>query len=543
MSCFCDVIVLSQTSIIHVDCLDIRVMEIDGKTYFLVITLILQLNTEALGDDETPRGCESPIVIVAAVEQTQAGIRLTSTPALPDKVESTVVTELPDVAVPQEVCGQDYVRCPLECRRELNILFCTFPIRNKTQNYLALVKFKHTPHGFKETEQVCLPPKAPCVPLQVFESRLDSDLQYFVPCLNTTSDDPFLYFEELKLFMTNLTRSSLVDDSYISSHFIRITGESLSRLVYQDDTNCFPKDIVFFKDGSQVIKFRIFDEEAVFYRIPTPIENCPNTEEFDAFEPDQLRIQCSEDNVLVYDACNTESVVDQYTTTVNATVFQCSTADVNVFHYQGRLTFKPYGSDSDDIIINDIILPFNDTSRIQCVGRDITVTTLFITRSNGELYHVNSSSGGVQYLAANTCGPHSCVNLNVLEIDSSAIVGFFDYSDSTYTVLNLTCQDSPVISHIPYPNPPILFSLMSSSISQPCPICASLPPPTIPGAPNPDETSSPSGSTNTPTDDLPGLDVNDDRSGLLIGVTSGAVVFLLLTVAAMGLAIVFIVKQ
>ena len=41
---------------------------------------------------------------------------------------------------------------------------------------------------------------------------------------------------------------------------------------------------------------------------------------FNAFEPDRLRIQCSADNVLVYDPCNAEGVVDQYNTTVNATV-------------------------------------------------------------------------------------------------------------------------------------------------------------------------------------------------------------------------------
>ena len=513
----------------------------------LIIILFLQTNGKVLGEDETPRDCESPTVIVAAVEQTHAGISISSTSAVPDNaVKDDVVTELPGVVVPQEVCGQDYIRCPLECKRELDNLFCTLPIRNNTQNYLALVKFKHTSDGFQQLEQVCVPPKSPCVPLQVFGSRLDSGLQYFVPCLNTTSDNPFLYFEELKLFMTNLTRSSLVDDSYISSHFVELTGESFSKLVYQDreDTHCFPKHIVFFKDGSQVMQFRIFHEEAVFYHLPMPIENCSYTERFDAFEPDQLRIQCSEDNVLIYDPCNAEGVVDQYNTTVNATIFQCSNADVNVFHYQGHLTFKPYGSGSDDVIINDIMLPFNDTRNIQCVGRNITATMLFITRSNGETYLVEPSSGAVHYLAANTCGTHSCMNLNVLEIDSSTIVGFFDYSTNTYTVLNLTCPDSPVISRIPYANPPILFSLMYGSNSQPCPLCASIPPdPTTSDTPNPEETGSPSVHTNTQADDVPGLAVNDNRRVLFAGVSSGAVAVLLLIVATMVLTIVFIVKQ
>lgn len=517
-------------------------MEIE---YLLIIILLLQTNGKTIGEEETPRDCESPTVIVAAVEQTQAGIRITSTSAVPDNVnvEGDVVTELPGVVVPQEVCGQDYVRCPLECRRELDNLFCTLPIRNNTQNYLALVKFKHTSDGFQQLEQVCIPPKATCMPLQVFNSRLDMDLQYFVPCLNTTSGNPFLYFEELKLFMTDLTRSSLVDNSYISRHFIEITGESLSQLLYRDrdDTHCFPKHIVFFKDGSQVMQFRIFHEEAIFY-LPMPIENCPYTEQFDAFEPDRLRIQCSADNVLVYDPCNAEGVVDQYNTTVNATVFQCSTADVNVFHYKGNLTFKPYGSRSDDVIINDIMLPFNDTRNIRCAGRNIPM--LFITRINGETYLVNPSSGAVHYLAANTCSTHSCVNLNVLEIDSSTIVGFFDYSDNTYTVLNLSCPDSPVISRIPYANPPILFSLMYSSESQPCPLCAPVPPdPTTSDTPNPNETGSPSVHTNTPADDGPELAVNDNRRGLFIGATSGTVGVLLLIVAAMVLTIVLVVKQ
>ena len=514
----------------------------------LVIFLLLQMNGKTLGLKETHRSrdCESPTVIVAAVEQTQAGIRITSTSAVPDNVnvEDDVVTELPGGVVPQEVCGQDYIRCPLECRRELDNLFCTLPIRNDTQNYLALVKFKHTSDGFEQLEQVCVPPKATCVPLQVFVSRLDLGLQYFVPCLNTTSDNPFLYFEELKLFMTNLTRSSLVDDSYISRHFIEITGESLSQLVYQDrdDTNCFPKCIVFFKDGSQVLQFRIFDEEAIFYHLPMPIENCPYTEQFDAFEPDRLRIQCSADNVLVYDPCNAVGVVDQYNTTINATVFQCSTADVNVFHYQGNLTFKSYGSGSDDIIINDIMLPFNDTRNIQCAGRNIPM--LFITRSNGETYLVNPSSGAVHYLAGNTCGAHLCVNLNVLEIDSSTIVGFFDYSNNTYTVLNLTCPDSPVISRIPYGSPPILFSLMYSSKSQPCPVCASFPPdPKTPDTLNPNDTGSPSVHTNTQADDGPGLVVNDDRTSLFIGATGGVAVVLLLIVVVMVLIIALIVKR
>ena len=235
-------------------------------------------------------------------------------------------------------------------------------------------------------------------------------------------------------------------------------------------------------------------------------------------------------------------VVDQYNTTVNATVFQCSTANVNVFHYKGNLTFKPYGSRNDDVIINDIMLPFNDTRNIQCAGRNIPM--LFITRSNGETNLVNPSSGAVLYLAGNTCGAHSCVNLNVLEIDSSTIVGFFDYSNNTYTVLNLTCPDSPVISRISYANPPILFSLMYSSKSQPCPLCASVPhDPTTSDTPNPTETGSPSVHTNPQTDDGPGLAVKDNRRGLFIGATSGTVGVLLLIVTAMVLTIVLVVKQ
>lgn len=523
----------------------------EDEAYFLrLLCVILLLQTTLVSQtksSETDLGCESPTVLVIAVEQTRTGVRISATSALdlPDSVEGSVITGLPGAIVPQEECGQDYSRCPLECGKESGNFLCQLPIRNGGHNCLALVKFKPTSEGFQEREQVCLRPKASCVPLQVFKGRFDLDPQYFVPCLNITSADhsSFLYFEQLKLFKTNLTLSTLDDSSYISSDVIGITREGLSRLVYRDSdrTHCFPKRNVFFKHGPQVIQFQIFDDGASFNPIPTPIENCPNTDGFNVFEPDQLRIQCSSDDIVIHDPCNTESVVDRYDTTINATVFQCTASDINVFHFQGHLIFEPYGSGSDDVI-DDVMLPFNDTRNIQCAGRGIP--TLFITRSNGETYLVNPPSSEVHYLAANTCGLHSCPKLNVLEVDGSTIVGLFDYSNNTYTVLNLTCPDSPVVSRIRYANPPILFSLVPSGNTQPCPLCASdssdIPLPTNPTTPNPDETGSPS--LDTPTNRVPQLAENDNR-GLFIGVTTSAVAVFLLIVVTMTLVIVVFAKK
>ena len=488
-------------------------------------------------------GCESPIVTVVAVLQSDDGVSISAVPAVADNVEGVVITELPDVTVPVQECGADYRRCPLECMRGFDDFVCLIPVENGTQNYLVLMQLEHTsnPNGLQENGFVYVPPESACVPLQVFDRGSDVPVRYFVPCLDTSSDQPYLYFEHFKL-EPDLTSSTLTSNPRISRKFIRIDRGNISSLLYRDDvdTACSPAQNVFMKVGSKVVLFRLFSDNAVFHLDANPIENCSNTESFAAFEPDRLRIQCSSNDIAIYEPCSSESVVERYDTAVNGTIYQCSAASLNVYHTLGNLTVVPYGSVVDDVINDDIMLPFNDTTDAQCVGGESPI--LFVTRKNGETFFVELSTGELHFVATNTCGPASCLNLNVLEMASGIIVGVFDYSSNTYVLLNLTCPGSPALSRTHYRDPPIQFTLVPSENTRPCPLCnrAELPPSSDPTTENtkqpsdivPDE--EPPVSLGTPL----GLDDQSNHKTTLIGATSSSIaVMVLISIATVAMVI------
>ena len=484
--------------------------------------------------------------MVAAVEETENGVKLTLSPAMADPSESTVITELNDVVIPQPECGCDHRRCPLVCRRKSNDILCHFPVRNGKQNFLVLVQLEPFQSGFQEKGHVLVSPEADCVPLLVFDTGPSSTVQYIVPCLNINSDQHYLYFEQLILNRDNIFNSTLMSNSHISSRYLPIDSGNVSPLLYEDsaetDMTCSPARNIFVKTGSRVIVYRLFSHSnAVFHTPDTEITNCSNTESFTHFEPDFLRIECSPTDIVLYSPCNSERVVKRYDTTVNASVFQCPDADLNVYHYQGNLSVGPYGSSIDIKAGDVIVLPFNDTSNAQCVG-DLHSPMLFLSRSNGETYFVELSSGELHYIAANTCSPHSCLDMSVLKTSSGVIVGLFDHSNNTYLVLNLSCPSSPVLSRTFYPNPPVTFTLFLGTDTQPCPVC-NVKPPNTTQQPSDEITSKPnepSISVNRP--DEPELAANGPDSNF-IGATGGGVAVLLFAVILVFLAVGLAVTQ
>jgi hypothetical protein len=516
----------------------------DVCMWLFILILLPQTNclpTDKL-DDQT--SCESPVITVVAVVQSDEGVSISAAPAVADNVEGVVITDLPNVAVPEQECGVDYRRCPLECTRGFDDLLCPIPVRNGTQNYLVLVELEHTsnPDSLREKKLVYVPPESACVPLQVFDRGSGVSLRYFVPCLDTTSDQPFLYFEQFKL-ETDLSSSTLAFNPLISKTFIRIDEGNISPLLYHDDadTACSPAQNVFMKVGSRVVLFRLFSDNAVFHLDANPIKNCSNTEGFTAFQPDRLRIECSPNDVAIYEPCSSESVVERYDTTVNATVYQCAAAAVNVYHFLGNLTVVPYGSVVDDVI-DDIMLPFNDTADAQCVSGESPI--LFVSRGNGETFFVELSTGELHFVASNTCGPASCLNLNVLEMSSGVIVGVFDYSSNTYVLLNLTCPGSPILSRTHYPDPPILFTLVPTKNTRPCPLCNTATPPPPSSDPTNESTTQPSDTDHTDEEppvsvDRPvGLDASSDDRTAVIAAPS-AVMALLIIVAVIMVIVVY----
>ena len=484
--------------------------------------------------------CEAEVVVVAAVEQSDDGVLFSITS---HTTHHTVITRLDGFVVPESECGLGYQRCPLVCMSESGGLFCPFPVRNGTQNFLALVELEHSStHAFEMKRQVLIPPVTDCVPLRVFDRGPVASVRYIVPCLDTTSNKPFLYFEQLVLNFADLASSTLIVDERISRQYIPIDGGGVSPLLYQDgdggDTSCSPPQNVFIKVGSRVAVFRLFDFHNAEFQIAEPIEDCPSTESFERFEPDLLRIECAPTDIAIYEVCGKQRVIERYDTTVNATVFQCSDANVNVHIFGGNLTFAPYDS-GDDVTDDVITLPFNDTASAQCVGRQPPI--LFLARSSGDTYLLELSTGKAHSLAADTCGPYSCLDLRVLETKHGYIVGMFDYSNHSYLVMNLSCPSSPIISHAYYDNPPIVSTLLLSTTTQPCVPCSveqptTAPPHSIAG----DTTRKPS---NVPTSNPP-PSVNtaphlaDRGEKTLVGVTAGSVVFVVLAVVMVTLVII-----
>ena len=457
------------------------------------------------------------------------------TPVVPGDSTGVVVAELDDVVLPQPECGQDLRRCPLECLAESDGgLLCPFPVRNGTRNYLALVYLEHSPSdpgGFRTKKVVLVPPKADCVPLRVFDRGPDYAeelVRYFVPCLDTTSSEPFLYFEHFRSDFAN--SSSLNDDTWISRSFIRLEDGDVSPLVYMDGTTdsqsrCSPPRNVFLMVTSKVVGLRIHGSYADFSTPDGEIDRCPTAKSFEEFEPGFLRIQCSpSDDIVIYDACGSEDVVERYNTTVNATVYQCPDANLNVHQFKEGITLAPYGSGSMESKV--IKLPFSDTVTAQCVGRVFPV--LFLTRGSGETYFLDLTTEKLHYLAANTCrSPLSCLELSVHRMRST--VGVFDYTNNTHLTLDLTCPSDPVIYRTHYPNPPSLSTLVSSGNTQPCAPCAQASPNTPPAATD----SHTSGEE--PSVETPGTSGNRlaDSERTVIGLSSGGVVLIVILGAVM----------
>ena len=414
-----------------------------------------------------------------ALEERPGGVHVSVTRITGAAEQSKVtVSDLPGAAIPQPECGPGLSRCPLTCRAaEPNRHICFFPVSNGTQNYLTVVDFEESfdPPNFTGRETKLVPPNtASCVPLLVFEQA--GLVENLVPCLNITQHH-FLYFETL-----NPALSVLEGNTYVSQRYIPVDGH-VSHLLYGDGINnartCSPPHNVFFKVNREMYVFRIFDNHAEFYRDEASIEKCPFTEEFDFFEPNLLRVQCSATDVALYDPCSSQDVEERLDLSVNATIFQCAKADLNIHHFEGNLTVELYGASiGRDDIVSTIELPFNDTVTGRCVGD--TAPVLFLTRGNGETHFLELSTGKLEFLATNTCGPHSCLNLNVLQRGKGLFVGVFDYSSNTYIVLNLTCRDSTIISRVPYAGPPARLTLVGSGKTSQCLPCNDRGPVTTP---------------------------------------------------------------
>lgn len=468
------------------------------------------------------------------MEETPNGVCI----SLTSDITVSPVAEIPDVILPQPECGLDLRRCPLECRKYTDGLLCHFPVRNDTGNYLALVYLEHSPSDptkFQQKATALVSPESDCVPLRVYDRGLvseDDSVQFFVPCLDLTSNETFLYFERLVL-ADDLAHSCLDGRTWISKEYIKIEDNDVSTLVYIDgtiDSNCSPPRNVFVKVGHKVIVFSIHDDYAEFVIPENEIKHCPVTESFLYFEPDYVRVQCSPDDVVIYDVCNTEEVVERYNTSINATVYQCQDADLNIYLFKENIT---YSRAREDYVIT---LPFNDTVTAQCVGSDSPV--LFIARSTGETYFLHLYTENLYYIAVNTCtSSSSCLKLDILEAENSLTVGVLDYSNNTYIMLDLTCPSIPMVSRKHYPNPPLSFTLVASGIYRPCPPCKVIPP----------NTDAPSSDNNTisvdPSFETQGTNGNSLNSGAVIGVTGGGALVLIIGIIAVSLAVLFAVLQ
>ena len=450
----------------------------------------------------------------------------------------------------QPECGPDLGRCPLVCRPPDSLddgPLCLFPVRNGSKNFLSLVRFEGSSSRqrlqVKATELI--PPDArSCVPLVVFEIGPEALVQNLVPCLDLTSQSHFLYFEVLDRDFTRLRSDP--SPSWPNEYF-PVNGD-ISRVLYEDGVNgsrgCFKSHNAFVKIGPKVHVFRIFADSAEFHFAEAGIENCPHVADFQFFQPDSLYFKCSPDDAVLYDACNSE-VVERLDMTVNASIYQCPDANLNVHHFQGNLTVEVYGRDVEDEGGRVFTLPFNDTTTAKCVGGQTAV--LFVARSNGETHFLDLSTGELHFVASNTCGPHSCLELSVLK-GSNLVVGVFDYSTNNYLVLNLACPNSPVVSRVYYTIPPAIFTLVPIGNTRPCFPCNNKGPPItssqIPTPSNSPVTTTPPTSTLSPTtnsSEVPSVDGGSSLSpgkdviGPAIG---GCIGLLIIPIALLGLSFI-----
>lgn len=464
-------------------------------------------------------------------------------------MDNTIVAELPGAAVAQPECGPDLGRCPLVCRPPDSLddgPLCLFPVRiNGTENFLSLVRFERSSsrQGLQVKDKVFIKPKtASCVPLVVFEGGPEAPVQNLVPCLDLTSQVPFLYFEVLDDF-------SLRSDQRWPNEYFPVNGD-ISRVLYGDSVNggrgCSPPHNAFVKIGPKVHVFRIFADSAEFHLAEAEIENCPHVADFQFFKPDSLYFKCSPDDAVLYDVCNSEKVEERFDMTVNVSIYQCPDANLNVHHFQGNLTVEVYGGDAEDEAGRVFTLPFNDTTTARCVGDQMPL--LFLARSNGETHFLDLSTGELHFVASNTCGPHSCLELSVLK-GSNLVVGVFDYSANNYLVLNLACPSSPLVSRVYYTIPPARIIVVASGGIQTCSPCdGEKQPPATPGIPESNATTTSGPILTTKSSDKPSVTNADQGNNLaatdsrtVIGVGVGVVVTVILAAVVVVVAILVFV--
>lgn len=509
-------------------------------------------------DPYTGATCTSPVVDIVAVEDSPDGLYVTATAATPDNPEHREVTTLPGVHLPSEECGEGYTRCPLKCDENgEESLICSFPATNSTTGTLdPSIALLHLKHGsdlvglqLVQEKLVSVPYDINCAPVEVFDRGPNADYRHPVACLNLTAQDAsYAYFLLLEYDRANISSARLKADTPLSGQYYLITEHSFSNLLYWESPNtaCFIRGNIFMKDGSRVVTFELRDNPK-FRQLEEhhKIEDCLNTLDFSTFESGLLRIQCSDDDVVLYDVCRTETVVERYNSTLNGTVYQCSEARINLLLNGTFLDIRPYGTGRDDVMDN-LTLPFDDIIRAKCTGKEIPA--LFLTRKSGETYLLFLTSGHRFYLAQNSCIGNSCLSLDILRTKFGYIAGTYDYSSNEYVVANLSCSESPVIARVPFASLPDLTALVLSKSTRPCPCTPQQPTtepmetPTEPSIRSPTVPSSEEPSTKAPTgpeipiqpqgiqDGTYTMEGNDHKAVIAGSCSAGVVLLVFLTV-------------
>ena len=433
--------------------------------------------------------CECQIVNVLTMKATQTELTLTSTPATSAHNPQEIIT-LPGL-LPSEECGDDHSRCPLQCDKDGDNLVCSFPaITNGTRNNLVFLHLRQADNVQFQTIQTKVVPVAPpeldCAPVQYFDRgpNVHSRYRYIVHCLNITSASPgvsYAYYLPLEYDRTNISSARLVDDKmFFPSSYYPMEGTTQSRLIYQEHSNsaCIPSGNIFMKDGSRIVTFELGYQPD--FRVRTNrqiIEGCPNTLDFQLLDDDLLRVQCSVEDVVLYDVCRTEKVVKRYNTSLNGTTqYQCSAAKLNLFLSGSYLSVEHYGTDRDNIdYINNLTLPFGNITHARCFGKKAPL--LFLTRQNGQAFLLFLTNGRLFSLAENSCTGSSCLAVDVLKTKFGIIFGIFDYKTNHYIVVNSSRPDNPIIASLLYVSHPLPTTLVLGKGTQPC-ACPTKGPPT-----------------------------------------------------------------
>ena len=439
-----------------------------------------------------------------ALKTTPTELTLTSTPATSDR-NTQEITTLPDLLLPSEECGDGYSRCPLQCDEVGDNLICSFPaITNGTRNSLVFLRLLQADNMEFQTIQKKFVPVAPpeldCAPVQYFDRgpNVHSKYRYIVPCLNITLASPYVsyaYYLPLEYDRTNISSARIVDDKKIfpSSYYL-MEGTTQSQLIYEEHSNsaCITGGNIFMKDGSRIVTFELGYQPNFRVRTNRQImESCPDTFNFQLLDDDLLRVQCSVEDVVLYDVCTTEKVVKRYNTSLNGTTqYQCSEAKLNLFLSGSYLSVEHYGTDNIDHI-NNLTLPFGNITHARCFGKNTPF--LFLTRRNGHTFLLFLTDGRLFSLAENSCTKSSCLAVDVLKTKFGLIFGLFDYKTNHYIVVNSSSPDNPIIASLLYTSHPLLTTLVLGKGTHPC-ACPTKGPPTK---------QPPTSSSSAPTNHIP----------------------------------------